>query len=277
MGAADVGIKVSRLPIRVRGTSLTAPGEVDILFEKSYGFCYAGSLANAGTFFLLIQDLFWDVQFATGSAPLSFESICDFLRRFSEMVSTEVVSRLAEAGGYSFFIAGSCPRTGQVKGAHFQLAQHDGQTVATFSEVVQREHEFVALGSGGAEFERLMQGREVSREGVLLTLDRLISQGSVPSVGGDLQYGSFRDDNNFHVLGIKRVTQEMASNGADAAAPVEQRVFRYRGFELPAGLQVPGGQFWPSPEFLRLSVPSTEASRQRFQEELRRRAELAGE
>lgn len=268
-GSADIGIKVMRLPVRVVGTELDEHSQLERLFESSYGFCYAGSLANAATFRQLIEDLLLDVQYIATDVPLSFDEICRFLCHFCAKVSTEVVSRLSENGVYTFFVAGLCPLTNQLRGARVHLMQAAGQTVASFEEVARHEGECIAVGTGAAEFDRLFAGQVVTLRSVLLTLNQVIDQGLVDTVGGDIQYGSFDRDAKFTVSGVARISIEEAEDAGKHYGPSKERVFRYRGFELYAGWQVPGDTFWPSPGFIELDVPSNKDSANRFIEKCR--------
>lgn len=263
-GSTDVGVKVMRLPIRILGCDTDEAGELNILFARTYGFAFAGSLSNAATFKQFIEDLLLDVQYVDTGTPLSFERICDFLCHFSERISTEVVSRLAEQGQYTFLLAGYCPLAQRLRGARFTLAQDAGRSVASFEEVAQEDGQYVAVGSGKTEFEKHIAGQAVTWRSVLLALNKVIDEGLVDSVGGDLQYGSFRKDGNFSVSGIMRISVEEADDGDRHYGPSEERVFKYRGFELYAGWNMPEDKFWPSPGVFELEVPSNEESKQRF-------------
>lgn len=263
-GSVDVGVKVMRLPIRVVGTDLDQAGNINILFERTYGFCYAGSIVNAATFKHLIEDLLVDVQYVRTDVPLSFGELCRYLCQYSEMVSTEIVSRLVEMGGYTFFVAGLCPSTNRLRGARFKLSQVDGHTVAVFEEVAQDEGEYVAVGKGAPEFDRLSAGQPANLRSVLLALNRVIDERTIDSVGGDIQYGTFKKDGNFAVSGINRISTEETDDSGIHFGPCVQRVLRYRGFELYADWQISDGRFWPSPGFIELDVPSNDESNWRF-------------
>lgn len=157
-GSTDIGVKVMRLPIRIRGCDLDENGVLNTIFAQTYGFAYAGSLSNAATFKQFIEDILFDVQYVDAATPLSFEIICGFLCHFSERISTEVVSRLAEHGQYTFLLAGYCPLPQRLRGARFTLAQDAGRSIASFEEVAQENGQYVAVGSGKAEFELHIAG-----------------------------------------------------------------------------------------------------------------------
>lgn len=272
-GSTDIGVKVMRLPVRILGCDVDGTGALNILFAQTYGFAYAGSLSNAATFKQFIEDILLDVQYMDVVTALSFEVICDLLCRFSERISTEVVSRLAQQGQYTFLLVGYCPLTQRLRGARFTLAQDAGRSVASFEEVAQEDGQYLAIGTGANEFENHIVAQEVSRRSVLLTLNKVIDDGVVDSVGGDLQYGSFGKDRNFTVFGITRISQEEADDGDLHYGPARERVLKYRGFEIYAGWSLPGDKFWPSPGFIELEVPSNNESKQRFIDTCRARIE----
>lgn len=269
LGSADVGVKVMRLPVRVFGTDAHDGSNLVVLFQRSYGFCYAGSFVNAGTFKSLVDDLLLDVQFVPADIQLSFDELCKFLCHFSERVSTEVVSRLMENGRYTFCIAGLCPAQERLRAAKFHLEQSEGRTVARFEEVAMEDGQFVAIGTGAAAFEVAIAGTDVTRDNILLALNRVIDGQTVPTVGGDIQYGSFYQDGNFNVSGVTRISMEEADNEGKHYGPSEQRAFRYRGWELYGDWRDEGELFWPSPVFIELNVPSNSESKERFVERCR--------
>lgn len=269
-GQVDVGVKVMRLPIRVFGTDLDDNGYHNVIFNGEYGFCFAGSLANAATFKDLIEDLLLNVQYVSHENSFSFGDICEFLCRFSGKVSTEIVSRMAQGGIYTFFITGLCPRTQRMLGAKFCLTQNAGIATASYEECIHSDGEYIAIGSGGERFDVLMKGCPVNMHSVLLTLNEIIDEESIESVGGDIQYGSFVKDMSFSVSGVTRISQEHVTIDGVEFGPTEMRIMKYRGFELYAGWGVAGDKFWPSPNFIELNVPSNRTSNQRFIDECRK-------
>lgn len=272
-GHADVGVKVMRLPIRILGTDVDDHGRMNVLFERTFGFSYAGSLANAATFKLFIEDLLLDVQYVSQDRPLSFDEICRFLCHFCARVSTEVVASLTENGRYAFCLVGLCPQANRLRGARFHLMQADGKSHATFQEVVAGDDEYVAVGTGAAQFDDALAGQALTMRNVLLAMNRVIDGGVVPTVGGDIQYGSFGRDGNFTVSGLARISVEEADVDGQHCGPSVQRALRYRGFDLYEGWGAPDEPFWPSPGFIELEVPSNEESSGRFVEWYRRRNE----
>jgi hypothetical protein len=269
-GAADVGVKVMRLRIRVRGVDLEDEGDTTILFNKVYGFCYAGSFVNAGTFKELIGELLDGVQYVAEPESLSFEEICNFVAHYCGKVSTEVISRMAEKGRYTFFLTGYCPMKKTLRGARFNLSQSNGTTSVSFDVVAEHDSDYVAVGTGQAEFDALFSGKSASLSGVLLTLNRVIDEAKVDSVGGDIQYGTFDSSANFYVAGIQRISMEEADDDGKHYGPSQQRTIKYRGFDIYHGWTM-DSKFFPVPTFYELTVPSNDDSERRFIELCRKK------
>ena len=91
-GFADIGVKVIALPVVVIDTD----PEGTVIFRKTYGFSYAGSFVNAGTFAELIGELLQHVQVVGDHSALSFTTFCDFLVRYCSQISTEVCLHMFE-------------------------------------------------------------------------------------------------------------------------------------------------------------------------------------
>lgn len=265
-GSSDVGVKVMRLPLRILGTDTDDDGELKVIFDRTYGFCYAGSLVNAGTFKSLIEDLLLDVQYLDEAKALSFLDLCEFLRYYCGKVSTEVCSYLAGNGYYGFFFAGYCPREKRLRAALFKFSQADGKSIATFSEVAINNGSYIAIGKGAAEADAVLAGKLITQRTVLLAINQVIDEQKVPSVGGDIQYGTFKKDGNFAVSGLQRISMEELEGTHQSYGPSEFRIFRYRGFQLYDGWDHTVDKFWPTTSVWELVVPSNSASHNWFVE-----------
>lgn len=258
---ADVGVKVMRLPIHAYGTG-GGGVTLNTLLRKHYGFCYSGSLANAATFKALIEDLLDGVQFVGDEHELSFDNICEFVRHYCNRISTEMCACMFENGQYGFFLAGYCPLQSRLRAAVFTFQQDNGESVAQYTEVVKDEGSYEAIGTGADEARRLVTC--ISFKEMLLLLNRVIDEGHVPSVGGDIQYGSFGETGDFSVYGVIRISQEHVDDGERKYGPSELRMFKYRGFQLYEDWKFQIDKFWPSPGFIELKVPSNEGSQAYF-------------
>jgi hypothetical protein len=255
---ADVGIKVLALPVLITGTD----PEPLVKFRGTYGFAYAGSFVNAGTFAELMAELLQNVQHVREDVPVSFISICDFLVDYCGRISTELTAYLAKNGRYEFVVAGLCPAEKRLRAASFQFNHDAGKATAWFKEVLEKDGDHILLGSGKAAASVLI--RTVDLRGMLSVLDEVIDSGAIASVGGDIQYGSFKPGGDFGVSGVIRVTTERAEHEGHAYGPEEFRIFKYRGFKLYDNWDPMQQPLWVTPSFIELKVTSNSASKAAF-------------
>jgi hypothetical protein len=252
---ADVGIKV------LAGSDLDGNDPL-VKFRGTYGLAYAGSFVNAGTFAELIAELLQNVQHVREDVPLSFITICDFLVDYCGRISTEISAYLAKNGRYEFLIAGFCPAENRLRAASFQFSHDAGKATAWFKEVLEKEGDHLLLGSGKAAASDLI--KTVDLRSMLSVLNEVIDSGTIASVGGDIQYGSFKPGGDFSISGVIRVTTETAEHDGHAYGPDEFRIFKYRGFELYDHWDPMQQPLWVTPSFIELPVPSNSASKAAF-------------
>ena len=240
----DVGIKVMRLPILIRGTIIDPlTTNLKVIYDQTYAFSYSGSLVNAGTFKMFIEELLVENQDIDDEDSLSFIKICEFLKNYSSKISSEVFFSMLENGIYSFFFGGYCPLTNKFKAALFEFRQVNGIYVLEFEEILKQGDGVEAIGSGKSAFNKEMEGLPLTSISIMQSLNKVIRDEAVPSVGGDIQYGAFGKDNNFKIYGLNR-------HGEDGE--VRQR---YRGFDLYNDWNPIENKFWPSPLFIDIELP----------------------
>jgi hypothetical protein len=99
---------------------------------------------------------------------------------------------------------------------------------------------------------------------MILALDAVIESRTVESVGGDIQYGSFHKDRNFRLSGLIRKTVEYVEHNGVPYGPAEQRIFRYRGFQIYDGWKFDEMPLWITPNLLEVEFPSSKESTDYF-------------
>lgn len=263
---SDIGIKVFSLPILVVGTELDEDDNLRQLFQSRYGFCYAGSLVNASTLKELLEELLQGVQFVGAPEKLSFEVICNTVAGYCSHISTELCRYLFEKGGYEFFFAGFCPQKNRLQAAQFSLMHQNGQATAKYNLILETDNRYIAIGSGAAAANEAIH--KVNMRDMLLTLNEIIDNQQVKSVGGDIQYGTFDKNGHFSVSGIVRISIESALINGMQYGPATLRRHKYRGFQLYVDLNLEKNPLWFSPGFFELEVPSNEESHDAFMRSL---------
>jgi hypothetical protein len=169
---------------------------------------------------------------------------------------------MEKSGRYAFIFAGHCPQTNRLRAALFEFEHADGRARAAFREILESDGEYVALGTGAENFHRKMTAVEL--RAMILAVDAVIDCGEVPSVGGDIQYGSFGGDANFGITGLIRKTIECVEHNGVTYGPEEQRIFRYRGFQIYDGWDPASLPLWITPSFLEVEFPATRESTEYF-------------
>ena len=264
---ADIGIKVIAIPVVVTDTGGPNGEPASVIFRQTYGLTYAGSLVNAGTFCELIAELLQNVQFIHRNIPFEFRTICDFLEVYSSRVSTEICTFMERNGQYEFFIAGYCPAEKRSRCAKFEFTYQAGKALATYEEVLKDEGSSLAIGTGAEAARKRV--KSVDTESMLLALNDVIDSGSVPSVGGDIQYGNFANSENFLVQGIVRKSIEQVEHEGRTYGPTVQTLYKYRGFQLYENWNPYDLPLWTTVGFIELNVPSNSASDAFFRRSLK--------
>jgi hypothetical protein len=259
---ADIGIKVLSLPILVVDTQLDRDGNLRHLFQRRYGFCYAGSLINASTLKELLEELLQGVQYIGAPEKLSFAIICNTVADYCGHISTELCNYLFEKGAYEFFFTGFCPQKKCLQAAHFSLIHQDGHASATYKMILDVENSYVAIGKGATAANQAVH--KVSMRHMLLTLNEIIDNQQVESVGGDIQYGTFDKNGHFSVSGIARISMESELINSVQYGPTILKRHKYRGFQLYVDFDPEINPLWVSPGFIDLDVPSNSESHDAF-------------
>lgn len=194
---ADVGIKVLPLPYRI-----LEPGTGDnslsrqVAFQGELGLCFAGSAVNSLMIKESVATLLLDLQYAPGYTDVSLKSISAFIFSAYKLISKQICeTAIGSKGVADFIICGQCPSTSTLRAFKFST---DINNTHSLSEVlVTSKHEF--LGSGSAHVDTKT---ELVRNVEYLSLLRdVINDSSVPSVGGNIQYGTLHL-NQFKTYGI---------------------------------------------------------------------------
>jgi hypothetical protein len=225
---ADVGVKVMSLKIGV----IDANSTPNLLFDGDYGFCYAGSLASGSTFKNLIEDILKSFQFIGAEVNVSFDQICEYIKRISGTITQLFFEELLGKEDWQFVICGYCPLNRVQKAALFTFSYFENIVTANFSEVASKNGDFQVIGQGTRKIDSELNGEQLSAHKVLCSLHNLIQNSDFPGVGGDLQYG-LTNETRFSVNGIVLIQQTTHDNGDGTLEVTEiDRIYCYRGLRL---------------------------------------------
>lgn len=221
---ADIGIKVMDVPVRIIGPT-SETGEEEVVYDHKLGLCYCGDTIAAMTIKETIAEALLRLQAAPGYTDYSLNGICKTVAKFVE----NTVDELRNGAGLNdptadFLLGGFCPENEKVMIYKFEILDRGTHFEAVWHEVLTNENAMEIMGSGRRCAQELIAAREISPGNNLLKVLRdVCKDNNVPSVGGNLQYGHFVN-NNFEIKGI----EDYAIDGDDNL----EYIYAYRGTKL---------------------------------------------
>lgn len=186
---ADVGIKISTLPITIYAP--VRENNYDsrtVAHNAVLGMCFAGSFVNSLTIKESIAEILKSLQHVPGQTDISMDGIASFVFKVYQMISKEVCkTALGSNGIASILIGGYCTKKKAVRVFHLST---DPYFYHTINEVLtDRNHFFV--GSGARQAEDDLPQNPTNTD-YLNILKSVINDDSLPTVGGNIQYGCFK-------------------------------------------------------------------------------------
>lgn len=200
--AIDAVIKVLRIPYRISGAA-DAGQTPPVLAEGEIGMAAAGGTLVAMMTKEALVELVRNMQGVQGHNTFGMDEIASFLfEGFKEICSHFYV--MGQAGDTSVVIAGHCAATQKLRS--FKM-EHVWSLQKQFcNEVLANDGDVEYLGSGIQIATNFINGQLLTQRTVLAAIQMVIDDPSIPGVGGNIQYGSFRGS-NFVVSGVAVMTQ----------------------------------------------------------------------
>lgn len=197
------GIKVLQVPVRVISPIEKDTGRFDTLFQSVYGLGFSGRFLTAYLVKESISELLLNLQFVGAIGDLKFQKICEVVHACYARVLDELNG---EQFGHDtdFFLVGCCPSSGKSLAAKF-YRNSDGKL--KWSEILsQRPFSYDAVGAGDDAFRVLFDEARKTVTSVHFAafdaLDKVLTSGVVPSVGGAVQYGDIEAGREFRLFGV---------------------------------------------------------------------------
>ncbi|HUO43334.1 MAG TPA: hypothetical protein VMT94_00285 [Burkholderiales bacterium] len=159
--------------------------------------CFAGSAVNSLMIKESVVEVLKSLQHAPGYTDTSMSGIASFVFTAYKLVSLEVCrTALGPHGRAGILVGGRCTQKKALR--VFHLATDDSNT-HTLTEVL-TDKNYCFLGSGATLAEQMLPQNPEDLD-YMNVLRSVISDESVPTIGGHIQYGCFRDS-GFVVYGI---------------------------------------------------------------------------
>jgi len=199
--AVDAVIKVLRIPYRIAEPA--TPGQTPaVLAEGELGMAAAGGTSIAMMTKEALGEVVRDMQGIPGHNTFGMDEIASLMfHGFKNMC--ERYSFMGARGDTSVIVAGFCAATERLRAFKMEHVWALGRPI--LSEVLSSPGTIEFLGSGITTAQNALTNKQHSVRNVVGALRIVIDDPTVPGVGGNVQYGSFRGA-NFAVCGVAVLT-----------------------------------------------------------------------
>ncbi len=197
---ADVGIKVLALPYQVFQPIDASSGRSSIAFSGELGMCFAGSAVNSLTIKEALADVLKTLQHVPGHTDTSMQGIANFVLVAYREISRKICQTvIADKGRADILIGGFCQEKQVIRVFRFST---DQQNQHCCKEVLQTlTYELLGSGAGAAQAD---MPQSPTHSDYFDVLKSVINDPAIDSVGGNVQYGRFKDD-RFVVHGVYEI------------------------------------------------------------------------
>jgi hypothetical protein len=195
---ADVGIKVLALPYTIlEPVDSNENSDRNVALSGELGMCFAGSAVNSLIIKEALAELLKTLQYIPDYTDISMQGIANFIlvayRQISRKVCETVIGKNGRA---EILIGGLCQKLNVVRVFRFST---DDMNNHSCTEVLQ-EPGFILLGTGESIAQDNMPMNPTEHD-YINVLKIVIGDPTVPTVGGNIQYGQFKY-NRFVVYGV---------------------------------------------------------------------------
>lgn len=181
----DLGAKIVRIISRIRPAN-GLPDKQYPSYELQLGLAYAGGALTALTLVEGLRHLLSRLQYGPGLIDPSLDSLAITVTKFFSSVSASFGRVLCKDSITTFALGGRCPVKDCVRVFRFELVPAGDHMQATFVE--EELTTPLLLGSGSSAAQRQLDAGACPLD----TLKAVIEDDAVRTVGGTVQYGSFR-------------------------------------------------------------------------------------
>lgn len=193
----DAAIKVLRIPYNLREAAShgTVPTTVAV---GEIGMVASGATLIAMMTKEALVEVVRNMQGVPGHHKFSMDEIASLMfSGFKEICGH--YSAMGASADTNVVVAGFCNFTKTFRA--FRM-EHDGAlNVQIFNEVLGTTGDIEYLGSGISIAKGFLSGKQISDKNVIIALQTVIDDPSIPGVGGNIQYGAF-EGAEFVVSGV---------------------------------------------------------------------------
>jgi hypothetical protein len=167
------------------------------IHEWTIGLAFAGSFVTSYTVREILLELLPRAQVVSEQISPSLAFVVSVVAKVFEDVTRQVGRSLFEEGTAELLVGGRCPVAKELQLFHIKAEVSEELVFTTAKEDLRKP---VFIGSGARRARELMT--EDNGRDLLVLLRQVIRDENVPSVGGPIQIGEFRD-REFRILGIQ--------------------------------------------------------------------------
>jgi hypothetical protein len=221
---ADVAVKVASLPFRIADVP-TAGNPPLVILEGEIGLTYCGSAVSMFAVKESISEVLLHMQ-CIDKNTVSLNGICEIIFATYQQILPQVIdAMLSSKAVTNIIVVGYCP-TNRCEEAY--LIETDSMNVSSMHQIlIGSKQQHVILGTGATSAHNLLASiASPVTDDYLNTLQSVIDDPAVPTVGGHLVYGH-TDSLKFKTFGLCVTDHDGVGYwraGLDFNAPVYQTV-----------------------------------------------------
>ncbi|MCF2496120.1 hypothetical protein [Dyadobacter chenhuakuii] len=181
---------------------VTVSKNKDVVFESTYGMCFAGSYLNGSNLANTISELTSNIKIYSDEI-INFDKISEISFILYEHISKHLVGINRERGVSEVFFTGVCPETGEINLSKFysQIGQ-EGILEFKREDIKLENNQLIYLGDASAiEMAEKLKMKIKYPYTEFHLLDEIIKDENISTVGGCIQYGCIVAD-KFRTYGI---------------------------------------------------------------------------
>mgnify|MGYP006432140063 CR=1 FL=1 len=186
----DHCIKVSKLPIHIKGPLNENDQYEHQPYNGSIGIATAGNFLNASTVKDNLTISLSSLQSIPGITDASMVGICKLIKKYFEFISEKLTNQIFKKGHSKFFVIGHCPIQEKSKAFLFTFDKKSSKVKYKYEEILKSDESINFLGSGKTKAENMF--RSIDKTPPLEILRDIIHDDDIESVGGSIQFGKIK-------------------------------------------------------------------------------------
>jgi len=170
-----------------------------LIHQTDFGLCFAGSYINGSVLADTLEEVLSNIQ-ASPYSDISIDNLSEIAFAVYKIVTKQLMNLHQMNGLSEVLLGGYCPKNKDLKLFRFSPKFEPGELIDFQKQQIVLDSQTIVLGNGKAKATSLLPKLNGDYTHFHL-LREVIQDDDVPSVGGNIQAGLFRQ-NNFKLYGI---------------------------------------------------------------------------